>query len=688
MKRKLGIIVLAITLCFSLTGCDDEFWEDEYDSSYEEDYDNSHEGNNEDIFEITGDPNQTWTICWYLCGSDLESEGGAATEDLDELMQVELPDNIQFVIQTGGAGMWQNDLIDPNCIQRYLYSSDGLSLIDEQPQANMGEAETFSDFLYYCDDQFQSDKKVLLFWNHGGGSVSGVAFDENYGYDSLTLDEIQDAFYSIYDLPTEELPFELIGFDTCLMATIDTAYVSSLVSNYMVASEEYEPGCGWLYSEWVHDLAEKPGMNGAQLGKCICDTYIEGCSYYDVADETTLSVVDLTKLEPLLNAYEAMGVEALSYSAEDPSFFCELGREASITENYGGNTRSEGYSNMLDLGHLAENCADILPLQSQAVLRALDNCVTYKVNGPYRENARGLSCYYSYNGDYDDLEGFKVTGYSDAFKYFFDYEIQGCLDAEGLKYIDNYEFEEIEEIDITEELPEIPEAHELQEVPTLSDYSDMEYPLYLDEEGLAVLELDSDTVDMLKGLYFQLAYVDEEEDIMILLGQDNDIVCDWENGIFKDNFRYVWGCIDGYLVYMEVSEETDDYTFYSVPILLNGEEYNLRVIYDYNDEEFHILGARQEMNEGMADKDLVQLEAGDEITTIHYVATASGSDDFEPVEMDTFTVTEDTSFYETDLGDGTFLMMFELMDAKNNYAYSEMLQLTVEGEYVDIEILE
>ena len=164
---------------------------------------------------------------------------------------------------------------------------------------------------------------------------------------------------------------------------------------------------------------------------------------------------------------------------------------------------------------------------------------------------------------------------------------------------------------------------------------------------------------------------------------------DWENGIFKDNFRGVWGAIDGNLVYMEVSYESDDYTVYAVPILLNDKEYNLRVIYDYNDEEFYILGARRGLDDnGKADRNLVQLQPGDEITTIHYAATMSGDDDFEAIPVDTFTVTENTTFAEEDLGDGTFIMMFELMDAKNNYAYSEMVQFTVEGEYMDVEILD
>ena len=42
----------------------------------------------------TPEPNAeagTWAIYWYLCGSDLESNGGFATSDLMEMMEVALP---------------------------------------------------------------------------------------------------------------------------------------------------------------------------------------------------------------------------------------------------------------------------------------------------------------------------------------------------------------------------------------------------------------------------------------------------------------------------------------------------------------------------------------------------------------------------------------------------------------------
>jgi len=621
-----------------------------------------------------GDSDQTWAVYWYLCGSDLESGYGAASTDINEMLEVSLPENVQVVIQTGGATRWQDHNIDEDSIGRYLYSSDGFELVDEQPQANMGDPDTLSDFLRFCEENYPADKSVVLFWNHGGGSVTGAAFDENYQFDSLTLDEFEIAFKDVYTPNSENPPIELVGFDTCLMATIDVAHTFRDLAHYLVASEELEPGNGWNYSGFLQALADDPAMGGAQLGRAICDSYAEGCQASWTEGEITLSVTDLTCIDPLLKAYDAMGREALVTALDSPMFFSTFGREAGRSESYGGNTDEQGYTNMVDLGHLVRNSQGLLPETSQAVLDGLEECVVYRVNGPYRTEATGLSCYYSYNKDVEDFTGYTNVGYSESFKYLYGYGIGGSLSSAGMQYINGLGYQ----------------SSTLPEIPTLETETPEEgFPVTVDDEGFAVLDVGPEMAEMLQGVYFQLAYLDEEEDIVLMLGRDNDLDADWENGVFMDNFRGVWGAIDDYLVYMEIVYEGEDYNTYSVPILLNGEEYNLRVVYDFNEEEYHILGARQGLDDtGMADKNLRQLRVGDEITTIHYAATLSGEDDFQEVEIDTFTITEDTEFHEMDMGDGEFMMMFELEDCHNQTAWSQPVFFEVDGDDIYTTIYE
>lgn len=604
----------------------------------------------------TPEPNAeagTWAIYWYLCGSDLESNGGFATSDLMEMMEVALPENVRVVIQTGGAKTWQNNVVDADVLQRYVYDSEGLTLVDELPPASMGDAATLTDFLRYCKQNYPAEKTAVLFWNHGGGSVSGAAFDERYGYDSLTLDEMQTAFGRVWEADENNPPLELVGFDTCLMATVDVAGTFAGTARYLVASEEVEPANGWDYTGWLGALAADPAMDGAALGKVICDAYYAGCQAVGTHSNATLSLTDLTRTGPLLEAYEAFGAEALAAACEDPGFFSRFARIAAQSENYGGNTREQGYTNMVDLGHMARQSTGLLQTAGD-VLNALEDCVLYRVSGPYRAESTGLSCYYSYNGDLNDLYGYTNVGTGQAFKYFYSYELTGQLDDAGMEYISGMNYEE------------------LPQIQSLAAMGWDGMPLQVDEDGVSHLTLGPEADSILAGIGFSLYYFDEENDIMLLLGTDNDMNADWENGVFSDNFRGVWGGIDGHMVYMELCFEGEDYNLYSVPVLLNGEPYNLQVAYDFTTEEWSILGARQGIGEaGMSDKELRLLQPGDTLTTIWYLSSYSGEDGLEAYAVEELTVTADTAFAEMELPNGRYGMVFEMRDAMDNYAYSD-----------------
>lgn len=642
MKKKLLCLLLALLLVLPLAACGDD--PDTPDRHLDIDVESG-----------------TWSIYWYLCGSDLETNYGCATQDLMELMEVTLPENVRVVIQTGGAKEWQNNVVNADILQRYVYDSTGLTLVDELPPASMGDTATLTDFLRFCKTYYPAEHTAVLFWNHGGGSVNGAAFDERYYLDSLTLDEMRTAFGRVWPGDEADPPLELVGFDTCLMATVDVVDTFVGTARYLVASEEVEPGNGWNYTGWAGALAEDPTMDGAALGRIICDTYYAGCEAVGTQNKATLSLTDLTRCGPLLEAYEAFGAEALAEACEDPSFFSRFARIAAQSENYGGNTREQGYTNMVDLGHMARQSTGLLQTAGD-VLTALEDCVLYRVNGPYRAEATGLSCYYSYNGDLDDLSGYTAVGAGEAFKYFYSYELTGELDHAGMQYIADLNY------------------HELPDVPNLMTTEWDGMPLQVDENGVSSLTLGPEADSVLAGIGFSLYFLDDSSDIMLLLGTDNDMNADWENGIFTDNFRGVWGSIDGHLVYMELCFEGGDYNLYSIPILLGKDPYNLQVAYDFNTEEWSILGARPGIGEsGMSDKELRLLQPGDVVTTVWYYSTISGDDGTEAYTAEEFTVTAQTSFYEVPLPNGRYGMVFEMRDAMGHYAYTEPVFFLCDG---------
>ena len=604
----------------------------------------------------------SWAIYWYLCGSDLESQNGFATTDLAEATGVELPDNVTLVVQTGGASAWQNDMISADSIGRYTYSGGEFELVEEKKQASMGNPKTLESFLKFCNKNYPADHKMVIFWDHGGGSTSGASLDENYAGDCLTLPELKKAFTSACKPSKKNPPYDIIGFDTCLMATVDVANIFHGIGKYLVASEELEPGIGWAYDGWLSALAEDTAISPKELGKTICDTYYSACEEYGLADEVTLSVTDLSKASAVVDQYDVLGAEALISAVDDSAFFADFSRAAVSAENYGGNTDKSGYTDMADMGDLAKKSKKILPESSKSLLSAIEDAVVYQVKGQYRSHATGLSCYYSYSGSPELYTAYSKASGSKAFNHFYQYGLTGELSEKGYDYL----LKLGEEMGVWEETPD---KSQIKKKSVNADELE-DHKLKITDDNYAKLDIGKENASLLSEVNYQLAIIDD--DTIVYLGSDNDINADWEKGVFKDNFRGVWGAIDDHLVYMEVVSTNDDYTTYSVPIKLNGKDYNLRVIYDYQKEKFEILGARKAAaDDGMTDKNLVKLKPGDKITTVH--VAASLTEDIDPVEfeMDTFKVTEKTSFNETELGDARYALLFEMKDSENHTYTSE-----------------
>ena len=177
----------------------DEYSEDEYSEEIDELMNNKHIidetfDDTEYLSECNDGHKGSWGIYIYMCGSDLESENGAATADIQEIISSDIPENVNVVIETGGATAWNNEIVDPNYLERYVYNSEAFDLVDSEESKSMGDKDTLSEFLQFCNENFPADNKMVIFWNHGGGSLGGVCYDEIYDLDHLTLNEIDEAF--------------------------------------------------------------------------------------------------------------------------------------------------------------------------------------------------------------------------------------------------------------------------------------------------------------------------------------------------------------------------------------------------------------------------------------------------------------------------------------------------------------
>lgn len=326
----------------------------------------------------------TKTIMLYMVGSDLESNFGAASSDLEEISS-SLPnlDDINVVIYLGGSESYYNSYVreDENVILEL--TEEGLVPVEEIPAKNMGSSETLSYFINYVTDSYNTDEYSLILWDHGGGPLIGYGLDETTG-DILTLKEIEESLNDTEFNEDNKLGF--IGFDACLMGSFEVANLLDSYTNYLIASEETIPGNGWNYS-FLTDLSKDD--NNVEIGKKVIDTYFD---YYESRTnmyDLTLSLLDLSKIDDLNNSLNNF----FEYLNSDLSVntFAGYAKTRVKAKTFGGYSSSAQYD-LVDLSNMIEltggNSAD-------DVIADINELVIY--NKANINNANGLTIYYPYS---------------------------------------------------------------------------------------------------------------------------------------------------------------------------------------------------------------------------------------------------------------------------------------------------
>ena len=373
--------------------------EDAEEAAPEEEEPNEADASEEGSSEVKNDETE-WTVMLYLCGTDLESDGGMASNNL-EMISKTIPDsNVNFLIETGGAKEWHaKDKVGIDIatdkLERWSYDEDGFTLVDEQENASMAKHTTLSEFIQWGAENYPARKNLLIIWDHGCGSARGLVADELHDFALMSLDGLEAA------LKDGGVHFDLLMTDTCLMASLETAQVVSPYADYLLASEEVVPGLGSNYEEWLQDLYDEPECGPKRLGKNICDA--TQLMYAERGDDAplkglTFSVIDLSKTDTVAEAFNDYMKEVVGL-IPDPVAFGTYLKAVSKTDRY-----SE--RKMWDLYDLARRGlkGGISKKTVMKVQNAVDDAVVANIRGAYHPYSHGLSVYLAYNDE---------TGYLD-----------------------------------------------------------------------------------------------------------------------------------------------------------------------------------------------------------------------------------------------------------------------------------
>lgn len=333
---------------------------------------------------IKGKNKDTMTILVYMCGADLESENGMASSDLKEMVNASLSDKVNVLVYTGGARKWKNNVVSAKVNQIYRIQKGSLErLVENDGKDSMTSPKTLSRFIQYGAQNYPANRMVLIFWDHGGGSVSGYGYDERYSQgQTMTLAGINEA------LANGGVKFDFIGFDTCLMSTVENGLMLESYADYMIASEESEPGVGWYYTNWLNKVSKNTSMSTVEIGKTIVDDFVEVCNRQCRGQATTLSVTDLAELGATVPK------ELREFSIETNELiqnkeYRKVAQARSQTREFATHARID----QIDLIHFAKNLGTA---EAADLAKALRGAIKYNRTGGGISNAYGLSIYFPY----------------------------------------------------------------------------------------------------------------------------------------------------------------------------------------------------------------------------------------------------------------------------------------------------
>ena len=246
-----------------------------------------------------------WAISIYVAAdNNLEDEVGG---DIDELRGAGSSPNVHV------AG--QVHVPDTSVSARFLIGpkahEDLRAPIDISPfgPRDSGNPATLTGFLEWSLAGFQADRRVLVLWGHGRGlSVLGDDTDKNW----IDLDELGGALATA-GLGTDRR-LAILGFDACMMATVECLSESAPFAEWIVASQQVVPDVGWAYGTLLDRLVADVPRAG-EFGRLVVDSYVAGNAERRHPD-VDMTLLDGSIADDLATALGAFGTALLPLLAE------------------------------------------------------------------------------------------------------------------------------------------------------------------------------------------------------------------------------------------------------------------------------------------------------------------------------------------------------------------------------------
>jgi hypothetical protein len=638
------------------------------------------------------------TVMVYLLGTDLESRGGMATMDLQEMLAADLSDKVNIIIETGGTSQWKNEVIDQRTNQRYLINTQGLIRLESNlGKKSMVDSKTLTEFIRYSKSKYPAERYFLILWDHGGGSVTGYGYDEYFKGDSMTLDEIERALFNA------DCHFDMVGFDACLMATLETAFVVEPYADYLIASEELEPGIGWYYTGWLNELSRNSSIETIDLGKKLIDDYIQEVKAKTPKSQATLSLVDLAELGNTVPEYFSEFAQSTGNLIETDNYKKVADSRAASKE-----FASSSKINQIDLINFASNLGTS---QANTLASVLKKSIKYNRMSDNIANANGLSIYFPY-GKLSNLSSMLDTyeeigmdeEYMKTIKSFANINAGGQIVNPGGSLMDillggtpssqgissnllgtllNTFLSQGDFSSLTDGSTQAPQWFNTQQVTETVDYYSQNL---IDPASLVITEKDGQRVLVLSEKDWNLihtmqlnVFIDDGQGF-IDLGRDNVFEFNRDGDLILE-YDGTWLAINGRIVsYFMTSYDNygDTYKILGrVPAKLNGVLVDIILSFDQDNPYGEVLGAQLNYNNetetSTLPKGLTDIVSGDRIDYLCDYYSYQGTFNDTYFLGDPYIATGDWYIENLSITNQDYMMSYKLIDIYGNSYWTPII---------------
>lgn len=328
------------------------------------------------------------TIMIYMIGSDLESKYLSATKDINEILNSDIDyDDINILLYTGGAKKWYTDGIPNDKQALFEIDNNGLRKIGEYDSTtDMLDLSNITFLLDYGYENYDTEYYDLILWDHGAGPIYGYGYDEYNKIDSISVNELKEALKNSPFNGANKL--ELVGFDACLMSSIEIASVLSDYSEYMVASQEFEPSNGWNY-EFLEKVDSS--TSSLEMGEKIVDYYSDYYEEKSYIKGVSLSLLKLNKVENVEKSIDEL-FNSIEKGLLDE--FSTISRTRNNSKSFGKIANEEYYYDLVDLKDFINQLPEKYYEKVNSLKASLEDLVVYQKTD--LKDTYGVSIYFPY----------------------------------------------------------------------------------------------------------------------------------------------------------------------------------------------------------------------------------------------------------------------------------------------------